>query len=228
MDFKTYIEHAVRTESVPAQLNVNEVAYHAVLEIGIAAANIADQFKRRLYYATPEQDVRLDRDVLLRNLGTLFGLANFLGSALERGTDLNDRLDRGQLDDMTRQLPEAVRDFSLDKLNIRLNHAALGCFTESGELLEAIKAQYETGILDKVNFGEEAGDLEWYQCVAFDETGVSEAACREQNLAKLRVRYPEKFSGPAAVLRDLATERATLEKHEGRRPPASAMPMAEG
>ncbi|MFK3741043.1 hypothetical protein [Massilia sp. TN1-12] len=211
MDSKTYIPQAIRTEAVPAQLNINEVAYHAVLEIAIAAAKLADQFKRRLYYPTPEKDVRLDREKMLDSLSTLHGLSGFLGGALNSGLDLNDRMSPDELTRMTADLPPEVRDFNLSKLNVRLNHAALGCFTESGELLEAVKAQYETGAIDKVNFGEEVGDIEWYQAIGFDETGVTEASCREKNIAKLRKRYPEKFNGLDATERDLAGERAILE-----------------
>jgi len=214
MQSQEYIPQAIRTEAVPAQLNVNEVAFHAVLEIAIAAAKLADQFKRRLYYPTLEKDVRLDREKMLESLGTLHGLSTFLGGALESGMDFNDRMSSDELTRMTAGLPPEVRDFHLDKLNVRLNHTGLGCFTESGELLEAIKAQYETGIIDKVNFGEEVGDIEWYQAIGFDETGVSEASCREKNIAKLRKRYPEKFTSLDALNRDLAGERAILEKGE--------------
>jgi len=213
MDSNTYITNATRTESVPTQLNVNEVAYHAVLEIAIAAAKLADQFKRRLYYPTPERDVLIDNDVCLENLRTMYGLSQFLGASLEQGVDFNNRTDPADLAAMTRELPEAVRDFQLDKLNVRLNHAALGCFTESGELLEAVKAQYETGIIDKVNFGEEiGGDISWYQAIGIDAAGLNLDEERAKNIGKLKVRFPNKFSSENAVTRDLIAERAVLEK----------------
>jgi hypothetical protein len=213
MQSQEYIPQAIRTEAVPAQLNVNEVAYHAVLEIAIAAAKLADQFKRRLYYPTPEKDVRLDHEKMLDSLGTLHGLSAFLGGALEAGMDFNDRMSSDELTRMTEGLPPEVREFHLDKLNVRLNHASLGCFTESGELLEAIKAQYETGVIDKVNFGEEiGGDISWYQAIGIDAAGLDLDAERAKNINKLKIRYPEKFSSENAVNRDLTAERAVLEK----------------
>lgn len=211
MDSKTYIADAIRTESVPARLNVNELALHATLELTTAVARIADQFKRRLYYATPEKDVRLDTTKMMSDLMLAANMVNWLGQSLDRGLDMNDRMDSATLAEATRELPEGVRDFQLDKLSVRLLHAALGCFTESGELLESMKKQYETGMLDKTNFGEEVGDIEWYQAIGFDESGVAESSCREKNIAKLRKRYPNKFSSEAAVNRDLTAERTVLE-----------------
>lgn len=212
MDSKTYIAGALRTESVPEELNINEVGLHAMLEIGIAAGTLLDQAKRRLYYNSATKTVLLDRDKMLDALQRLHGMVTYLGYCVETGIDLDNRLSLEQLLDMQAELPEEVRSFHLDKLDVRLTHAALGCFTEAAELLEPIKAQYETGAMDRVNFGEEIGDLEWYQAIGFNATGVTEASVREKNIAKLKKRYPEKFTSDAAVTRDLAAERTILEK----------------
>lgn len=46
--------------------------------------------------------------------------------------------------------------------NIRILHAAIGCVTESGELLDSLKKQIFYGReLDVVNVKEEAGDILW-------------------------------------------------------------------
>ena len=48
--------------------------------------------------------------------------------------------------------------------NVRILHAAIGCVTESGELLDALKKQIFYGReLDVVNVKEEAGDILWYE-----------------------------------------------------------------
>lgn len=207
MDSKTYIANALRTESVPASLEINQTVLHATLEVAVTAANVLDLVKRRLFYGTP-----LAADKLLPQLGFLANMVQFLGATVESGeVDLNAALDQAGVEAL--QLPPEIAGMSLANINPRLLHAAVGCFTESGELLESVKRQYETGELDKVNFGEEVGDIEWYQAIGFDETGVTEAHCREKNIAKLRKRYPEKFDAVAAQHenRDLAAERRVLE-----------------
>ena len=84
-------------------------------------------------------------------------------------------------------------------------------FTEAGEVIEAVIKSMETGVLDKVNVGEELADSDWYKTIIHDAVGVSEAEGRAKNIEKLRKRYGEKFSTEAALTRDLAAERKVLE-----------------
>ena len=58
---------------------------------------------------------------------------------------------------------------------------------------------------------EETGDIDWYQAIIEDETGVSEEDTRAKVIAKLRKRYPNKFDSDLAVNRDLGAERAAIE-----------------
>jgi hypothetical protein len=97
--------------------------------------------------------------------------------------------------------------------NLRLAHAFIGAFTESGELIEELlQAAAEDRPIDAVNISEEYGDLDWYKSLAFDELELSEAASRSAVIAKLKVRYGDKFSTHAALNRDLDTERETLNE----------------
>jgi hypothetical protein len=212
MDSNTYIANALRTESVPTQLDINEVALHAILELAIAAGILVDQAKRRLYYNSAAKTVLLDKDKMLGALATLHGLSGFLGHALQNDEmDFDTRLEPQALTAMTEGMKEGG-NFQLANLDVRLTHAALGCFTESGELLEAIKAQYETGIIDRVNFGEEiGGDISWYQAIGIDAAGLDLDDQRAKNIEKLRIRFPDKFSSENAITRDLTAERAALE-----------------
>jgi hypothetical protein len=134
-------------------------------------------------------------------------MSEYLGALATNGMEMDEK----QPDEAYANLEGELAGMNLSNINIRLLHAALGCFTESAELIEPLQAQYVTGVLDKVNFGEEVGDIEWYQAIGFDESGVSEAECREKNIAKLRKRYPNKFDAVDAVNRDLNAERAILE-----------------
>ncbi|MDR9847100.1 hypothetical protein [Herbaspirillum huttiense] len=216
MDSKTYIANALRTESVPSKLVINPLAFHSLLRIIVAASAVADQFKRAIYYVDPvtgQKKSPIDPAKLIESLIDLQDATQYLGQQAEqRGADsiLNNVLVPEGLQAALADAPFHLRGMKLENINPRLLHAALGCFTESGELVEAVKKQFETGELDKVNFGEEVGDIEWYQAIGFHETGVAEADCREKNIAKLKKRYPEKFDATDAVVRDLAAERQIL------------------
>jgi NTP pyrophosphatase (non-canonical NTP hydrolase) len=97
----------------------------------------------------------------------------------------------------------------------RVLHAAMGLCTESGELLDALKKNMFYGKeLDIVNLQEEVGDLFWYIAMLCDALGVTFEEVWEQNIAKLRARYPEKFTEHHAENRDLQKERDVLEGNQ--------------
>lgn len=102
--------------------------------------------------------------------------------------------------------------YRLDKKISRLMHALLGITTETGELHDAVKRELVYGkSLDNVNIVEECGDLLWYVNLALDAVGSSLSEAMEKNIAKLRVRFPDKFNAGDALERDLDAERAALE-----------------
>ena len=101
---------------------------------------------------------------------------------------------------------------NLDGDRDRLMHGAIGVATEAGELLDAIKKHVWYGKpLDWTNIAEECGDLCWYIALICNAGDFSMAEIMERNIAKLRVRYPEKFTEEAALHRDLDAERKVLE-----------------
>jgi NTP pyrophosphatase (non-canonical NTP hydrolase) len=77
----------------------------------------------------------------------------------------------------------------------RLLHAQLGITTEAGELADAIKKHviYNQS-LDEGNILEECGDLLWYISIALSSCGFTMEQCMTENIAKLKKRYPEKFT----------------------------------
>jgi NTP pyrophosphatase (non-canonical NTP hydrolase) len=96
----------------------------------------------------------------------------------------------------------------------RLLHAALGFASETGEMAEALERYLRMDeALDRVNIAEELGDLLWYFAVGADALGQTEAQIRDANVAKLRNRYPDRYSDLAEERRDLSAERAVLEAH---------------
>jgi len=94
----------------------------------------------------------------------------------------------------------------------RIEHAVMGIVTEAGELMDAVKKTKIYGKeLDTVNLIEEAGDLMWYLAILSDDLGVSFEEIWQKNIAKLRKRYPEKYSDELALNRDVESERKILE-----------------
>jgi NTP pyrophosphatase (non-canonical NTP hydrolase) len=102
-------------------------------------------------------------------------------------------------------------------VNPRILHASMGFATEAGEIMEALVDSMEGEAFDRVNFMEELGDLNWYQAIAMDETGLNIKDILTKNIDKLKARFPDKFSEHRAVERDLERERDILEAaHDGK------------
>lgn len=196
MNSAQFIKDAIRTEARPESLAFTKAGTLGVLKVLIEAAKIADTCKRALYYGKP-----LDVQKLGDELETL----GIRASHVQYDLDNDVLVANGENESGT----------ALHEPNMRLLHGAIGIFSEAGEMLEALDKQMRTGELDKVNFGEETGDVDWYKAVIHDDTGVGEETTRAAVIAKLKKRYPEKFDSDAAVNRDLAAERATLEQNLG-------------
>jgi len=95
---------------------------------------------------------------------------------------------------------------------LRLLHAAMGMWTETGEFMDMLKKHILYGkTIDQVNLKEELGDLEWYVALAIDELKTTFGYVFETNIAKLRARYPNKFTEKDALTRNLENERRILE-----------------
>jgi NTP pyrophosphatase (non-canonical NTP hydrolase) len=84
-------------------------------------------------------------------------------------------------------------------------HAVLGIVSETGELFAAATAH------DEVNVSEETGDILWYVAMLLRSSGSTFEESFGMNIAKLRKRFPEKFTDEHANTRDLFAERDTLE-----------------
>jgi hypothetical protein len=204
MDFKTFKEKAIKTESRPTSLNFGTLSLHSVLGVAILSAEIMDVAKKTIFYGKPLDEGRMVG--LINGLGeTMTFLAHHVSAGA--AMDVNDIEKFRDLSDF----PEELKVAKASNVNLRLLHGAIGMFTEAGELLSAVCAQLETGELDMVNVGEELGDSDWYKAIIHDETGTDEGDIRAKVINKLMVRYPGKFSADAAENRDLAAERVALE-----------------
>lgn len=180
-----YLAESKRTDS--AKFNGQFVDFAKFLETlsqFMAAAEGLDRYKKLLFYG---EDVNKGRVRDPMQLGKLNGYAitgNLIGPACEIA-----------------KADQAV-------------HAILGIATESGELVEALfiaLADPENGGLDFINCLEEVGDLQWYEAMFCRITGKTFDEVQRTNIAKLRARFPDKFTETNANTRDLQRERQILE-----------------
>lgn len=89
----------------------------------------------------------------------------------------------------------------------RLLHGAIGLCTESGELADALKKHiFYAQPLNTENVFEELGDILWYIAIICNEMNWPLEEVMAANIAKLKVRYPQKFTEHAAANRQLNLE----------------------
>lgn len=201
MNFKDYQKRALLTESKPTELNFGEIGLHIVLNTAMVSAEIVNQAKRTIFYGKPLNGETI-RD-LAQNLG---GYANLLYELSDELAKKNDKAEY-------QALPEEARNIKPENVNLRLLHAALGIFSESGEAVELVRDQLEGKPFDTVGWGEEiGGDISWYQALGHDAAGTDEDVEREKNIKKLELRNKgQTFNAEATLNRDTDAERAVLE-----------------
>jgi len=113
------------------------------------------------------------------------------------------------MEESSRTCPDLGSDF-----NNQL-HMAIGASTEANELLDAFKKQFAYNKpLDKVNVSEEIFDQFWYLVNLCRMLNIDIEKGLQNNIDKLKARYPEKFTEENAVNRDLEKEREILNKLE--------------
>ena len=133
-----FAQDALCTESRVDTLAFSKANLATLLDVLIAAADAADVVKRAIYYGKGMQK----RDELVSHL-----------TSMQHGIDkLKSVMDRIEV-------PED-QPTALTTPNLRILHAAIGIFGESGELLAAVRKQIREGELDLVNVAEETGDIE--------------------------------------------------------------------
>lgn len=125
------------------------------------------------------------------------------------------------LDNSSRFVSALMRDHEVPAYQTvfeQLVHGIVGVATESGEMIEALIDAYLLGKpVDFVNLREEGGDNLWYLAIYFDAlSNLTGEPCdfeteERRVIAKLRERFPTKFTEHAANNRDLDAERAVLE-----------------
>lgn len=109
---------------------------------------------------------------------------------------------------------EAARTFlSTGDKDKDILHCLVGLQTEIGELADPFKKGIYYGKeVDLVNVGEEIADSLWYIVNLCRLTGINLDQQLKNNIQKLKVRFPDKFTSENAINRNLELERKELEK----------------
>ena len=109
---------------------------------------------------------------------------------------------------------EASRTFlSKGSRELDVLHCLVGMQTELGELADPFKKQIFYGKeLDKTNVAEEIADGLWYLVNLARIENIDLVKALQNNIAKLKVRFPDKFTEQNAIERNLEAEREQLEK----------------
>lgn len=184
MELDEYTKSAIRTESTIDSITISKQDLIEIVRVYVDAANILDQYKKSIFYGR-----EIDSAKFCLNVAKLRESA--------------DKFCKGTIHNPTDTLT----------INTRVLHSLLGCMTESGELGEALLEALETGQLDLVNVGEEMNDINWYQAIFYDAANMDWGNGLNNNIEKLKARYPEKFTEENAFNRDLGNERKILEKN---------------
>lgn len=186
MNLKDYINGALRTESEIKQAHVtNKDQFINILTAYAVSAQLLDMYKKNIFYNKP-----IDKTKLQNAINDLNAVATSLCS----------------------EQPEEQYN-SILNINPRILHGIVGVATESGELIENVIKQLNNKSIDNINIAEEIGDVCWYQAILVDALGADWDQILERNLAKLKKRYPEKFTTDNAINRNVDEERKILESN---------------
>jgi len=143
MNSKEYIANAIKTESVPASLSVDQIVLHQFVATMITVAELANQMKRKLFYGKP-----LTREAIVPLLLKVNDSLRNVAISMNSEELINQPIPQQTFEALLAEAGVPNHPYAgvkLENLNIRLLHSALGIFSESGELLEALQTQFETG-----------------------------------------------------------------------------------
>ena len=192
MNFQEFIPQALRTESTLENPKTVPVMLEAGLNLASNISEVLDAFKKNTYYGKEFEYQKID--TILDNI--------IMNAA---STRLMMRQFSQMAEEPKNQMIAEVSTF----MNPRVLHALLGIFTESGELLNNVGKKDDE--IDLVNIKEELGDIEYYNALLCDALNIDIEHCYTAVIAKLKSRYPEKFTTGAAIDRDVDAERKILE-----------------
>lgn len=188
IDLNDFTKNAIRTESTVDTVVVDHDLLEGVIALSICSGEMMDMLKKNIFYKKPF------------SLDDFNDCARFADNAIE---SIHVTTMRPSLN------PQPIT------VDARLLHALMGIYTESAELLEAMDEYLHEGVeIDVVNIREEFGDVEWYIALGVDTLDIEFKSVFDLVIAKLKARFPDKFTTENAIVRDLHTEREILEDKE--------------
>lgn len=108
-----------------------------------------------------------------------------------------------QMNEYQASAMRTLSDKSANTVGGQLTTACLGLAGETGEFCEHVKKYlYHGHPLDYKELEKEVGDILWYVALAARAIGCSLNYIANENIDKLRIRYPEKFSTERSLYRD--------------------------
>lgn len=188
MDMDTYIEKSSRTAApnYPVGRGLFETNLDLMIQLMdvVVTGHQADSSKRSLFYKTPNEEL----SERLRNA------SRYLAEAMTKLEAKEDAIEIG--------------DEEFDFI-----HAALGIVSEVGELVEEFMlAKAEGRPMRTTNIKEEIGDVMWYLAMWMRHFKLRFEDCADSNIAKLTVRFPEKFTEDDAHNRNIDKEMKAIEE----------------
>lgn len=97
---------------------------------------------------------------------------------------------------------------------VNILHGIIGKATESSELLEAFyNCVFNGSPFDATNACEEVGDGFWYDALILGAIGQTFDSAQRANIAKLRARFPQRFTEYDANNRNVTAERQVLDNY---------------
>jgi hypothetical protein len=113
---------------------------------------------------------------------------------------------------ISHQSMSQTKSYTKEQLQaIRLNHSLIGIANELGELCKLHQSAFYygnpcAGPEIRTLWTEEYGDLLWYIALGLNALGVTFSEVMQENIAKLKARYPMEFKEQNALNRDLKAE----------------------
>ena len=84
-----------------------------------------------------------------------------------------------------------------------LMNAVMGLCGESGEVIDLVKKHlYQGHVLNTEKLIKELGDIAWYLAEAAHALGTDLDVIFDENIAKIKTRYPEGFDVQRSIHRD--------------------------
>ena len=153
-------------------------------------------------------DRHIDEEIMaiLQDVEQSGEFADQLEKSLFYGKPINEQMFNLLVQNSPRIAPGELTEVSVDQV-----HAILGFISEAAEFAELLREAAQSGkSINRDDLIDEAGDLMWYLAMLLQDIGSSFDEVTTKNNAKLRTRFPHKFTADAANVRDLEAERNAL------------------